>query len=303
MLMNKGVFFQNKSIAFLLAFILAAAGLGACSPIREITEDIKEVAIETVTQNLRTAEETLTSLLEINRAMDEAMSRGEEELTFYAADIGENELRNIAENLSTFWGKPVKYSINQVFPDLEGIVPGRAVDVRNITNYFELSSNFYVYDYIRNGNPIPDDKTHAKKIAELLPLIQKETLSDPNASDYDKTLAVHDWLVATIDYDETVPAISEENGSYGAIVHGRTMCQGYAEALELILRCYTDVEIVQIVGEALNYGNIALAPVDTDHPDDPDKAESTDNAEAGQPGEEPAPPADPAGGEIGRAHV
>jgi len=271
--MNKGDFLHKRLIVFLLSAVLILAGLSSCEPIKEI----KDVAVETITQELPTAEETLTTLLEINRAMDEAMSRGEEELTFYAADIGENELRNIADNLSTFWGKPVKYSINKEFLGLEGIIPGRTVDVRNITNYFELSSNFYVFDYIRNGNPIPEDKIHAKQIAGLLPGIAEEILNDPYASEYDKTLAVHDWLVATIDYDETIPAISEENGSFGAIVLGRTMCQGYAEALELILKCYTDIEILQIVGEALNYENEPQVSHDTDNPDNAENPENADN--------------------------
>jgi len=140
---------------------------------------------------------------------------------------------------------------------MEGFIPGRAVTVLNITNYFELSSNYYVVSYIRDGVPIPEDRFHANQIAGFLPGIAAEIFSDPEATDYDKCLAAHDWLVANIDYDDTTPAISEENGSYGAIVLRRTMCQGYAEALELLLRCYTSVEITQIVGEALNAGNLA----------------------------------------------
>ena len=253
--------------------MLVAIGFGACSPIKEITE-----VAEPVMQDVPTADDTLTSLLEINRAMADAMSRGEEELTFNAADIGENELKRIGDNLSTFWGNPIRYTINYEIQDVEGIVPGREVVVRNITNYFELSSNFYVYNYIVNNDPIPDDKTSAKQIADMLPSIAGEIFVDPSASDYDKTLAAHDWLVANIDYDETAPGISEQNGSYGAIVLRQTMCQGYAEAFELLLKCYTDVEIVQMIGTAMNSGNEAIAPQDTDEPTDTSSEDPEDPA-------------------------
>ena len=250
---------NNKAIgrapAIALAALVVMAGLGACKPLAEI----KEVAIKAA-DPLPTAEDTLTSLLEINRAMEEAMSRGETELTFNAAEVSEKELRNISDNMSTFWGKPVNYMITGELAGIEGIVPGRAVDVLRITNSFELSNNYYIYDYIRNGTAIPDDRPRAKEIAAALPGIASEIFTNPAATDYDNTLAAHDWLVTNLKYDETAPAKGEENGTYGAIVLRRTMCQGYAEALELLLRCYTGVEIVQIVGMAKNIGSSGFDP-------------------------------------------
>ena len=237
----------TRILILLLATIMVAASSASCKPV----QDISEVA-ETITQDLPSAEDTLVSMVEINEAVMEAMSRGEEELTFNAAGISEEELKAIGTNLSTFWGKPVLYTINREFEDVEGIIPGRAVNVKNITNTFELSNNYYVYDLIRNGVPIPEDKRRAQSMADALHEIALEVFPDSSATDYDKTLAAHDWLVANIEYDDTISSDSEENGSFGAIVLRRTMCQGYAEALELLLKCYTDIEITQIVGEALN---------------------------------------------------
>ena len=266
--------FKYKIIALLVTVLLIITGFTACSPIKEISE-----VAETIMQDVPTADDTLTSLLDINRAMAEAMARGEEELTFNAADIGENELRRIGDNLSTFWGNPIRYTINYEIQDVEGIVPDRKVVVRNITNYFELSSNYYVYNYIVNDIPIPEDKTYATQIANTLPSIAGEIFADPSASDYDKTLAAHDWLVANVDYDATIPGISEQNGSYGAIVLRQTMCQGYAEALELLLKCYTDVEIVQMIGTAQNSGNEAVDSQNTEEPEDAVVDEKTDEPE------------------------
>ena len=241
---------QIRIAALALAAITIIAGFGACKPIRGFVD-----VVDIITQDLPSTDDTFTSLLEINRAMSEAMARGETELTFNATGVDEEELKNIGVNLSTFWGKPVRYSINNEFKDLEGIVPDKAVDVKNITNSFELSNNFYVYDFLVNGMPIPEDKPYASRIADALPAIAAEIFTDPGATDYVKALAVHDWLVSRIDYDETTPEHSDENGSYGAIVLKRTMCLGYAEGFELLLRCYTDLEVVQIVGYALNFNN------------------------------------------------
>jgi len=239
----------KKHIAVLIAAVAASALLGACQPV----ENVVEVA-DTIKRDLPSAKDTLVSLLDINNAMEQAMSRGETELTLNVAGVTEDDLRSIGDNMSTFWGKPTHYTVTNEYKDVDGIVQGRSIDVKTIINTFELSYNYYVHDFIKNGNPIPDDVSRAKDIAAVLPGIASEIFTDPNASDYEKTLAAHDWIVANLEYDVTTSSISDENGAYGAFILRRTMCQGYAEALELLLKCYTDVEIVQIVGEALNTG-------------------------------------------------
>jgi len=238
-----------KHIAVIVAVMTAAAWLSACEPVTKVFE-----VAESISREIPTSRDTFTSILEINQAMEKAMSRGESELTMNVANVTEKELRSIGDNMSTFWGKPTHYTITNEFNDIEGIVQGRPVDVKTISNAFQLSYNFYVYDFIKNGVEIPDDYPRAAEIADVLPAIAAEIFKDPDASDYENTLAAHNWLVANVEYDVTTPSISDENGIYGALILRHTMCQGYAEALELLLKCYTDVEIVQIVGEALNIG-------------------------------------------------
>ena len=236
-----------SQIPVFLAIVMVAALLCSCEPVSKIVE-----VADNITREVPTVNNTITSRLEIIRAMEKSMSKGETELTINVAGVGENELRAIGDYMSTFWGKPTHYTIINEFRGIEDVLPDRAVDIQTITNAFELSNNFYVYDFIKNGTPIPDEFSRAKEVAALLPGIAAEIFTDSLASDFELTLAAHDWLVANLEYSVTTPSISDENSSYGAFVLRRTMCQGYAEALELLLKCYTDVEVVQIVGEATN---------------------------------------------------
>jgi len=295
--MKKEVFFRGRYIAVILAAIIAAAGFSACTPVRQLSN-----AADVITQDFPTADNTLTSMLQIKNAMYDAMSNGETEMTFNIADIDENELMHIGDNMSSFWGKPVKFSVNNLFKSVDGIVPGRTVDIRNVTNYFELSSNYYVYDFIKNGVPVPDGMTYAKQIADKLPGIAAEIFTDPSASDFDKTLAAHDWLITHIEYDDSTPGISEENGSYGALVLGRTMCQGYAQSLELLLKCYTDIEIVQIVGEALNVNDPPPADPET-APADSETAPDGTAADTQNSGGGDAAPADQSAPQVWGGHA
>lgn len=55
---------------------------------------------------------------------------------------------------------------------------------------------------------------------------------NPNLSDYDKALKVHDILVETVTYDLEAP---NQREAYGAIVDKNATCQGYAKAYQFLL--------------------------------------------------------------------
>ena len=52
-------------------------------------------------------------------------------------------------------------------------------------------------------------------------------------TDYDKVLAIHDYLVRTCAYDEAPTGASHT--AYGALVQGVAVCQGYADAYQMLL--------------------------------------------------------------------
>jgi hypothetical protein len=67
--------------------------------------------------------------------------------------------------------------------------------------------------------------------------------------DYDCALAVHDWLVGNIAYASNMDESSDKNSVAGALIGRSTMCQGYSEAFELLMRCISDTDVRMVVGE------------------------------------------------------
>ncbi|MDN0064130.1 S-layer homology domain-containing protein [Collinsella ihumii] len=75
-------------------------------------------------------------------------------------------------------------------------------------------------------------------------------------SDYDKAKALHDYLVRTCVYDYhnyaagTIPA--ESYTAYGALVLGRAVCNGYAEAYEYLLE-QVGIDSTIVSSDAMNH--------------------------------------------------
>lgn len=71
-----------------------------------------------------------------------------------------------------------------------------------------------------------------------------DDLIDDNDTDYDKVLALHDYLKNTVEYDKraaaavaedaTSPAIGDAYSAVGAILKHKCVCEGFAEAFKLL---------------------------------------------------------------------
>ncbi|MDR2771688.1 MAG: hypothetical protein LBB57_06590 [Clostridiales Family XIII bacterium] len=64
------------------------------------------------------------------------------------------------------------------------------------------------------------------------------SLTDALADDYDKALAIHDWVAGNIWYDEDAVRTGrhEDNSALGALRLGRAVCEGYAKLTAALLR-------------------------------------------------------------------
>ncbi len=81
-------------------------------------------------------------------------------------------------------------------------------------------------------------------------------LVKPDMSEIEKIKVLHDYLVRHVQYDynnylnDSVP--SDSYTSYGALVNGIAVCQGYSTSMELLLT-KAGIENIHVYGQALSY--------------------------------------------------
>ena len=184
---------------------------------------------------------TVKGIADLSNRISEEAKKGVEETVLFVEDITENEIQNITDNMGLFWGAPTEYVIVKAIPEDNTL---------KVKFFIEKSNNYYVVNNYLNGEEIPENKQEASSIAEALKKMIDKNI-DEDMTDYEKELAIHDWLVKKIDYDENIDASSTDNGSYGAMVNKKTMCRGYAEAMKLISEC-CGLKTQIIVGNAID---------------------------------------------------
>ena len=96
-------------------------------------------------------------------------------------------------------------------------------------------------------------ESDAQEMAYLIEDFMKDNISD-SMTDYDKELAIHDYLVKNISYTyirKKEGFTSPKYSAYGALVNHQAVCQGYAEAFELMCAC-CGIKCHLVSGEATN---------------------------------------------------
>lgn len=76
-------------------------------------------------------------------------------------------------------------------------------------------------------------------------------------SDYEKEKALHDYLVNNCEYDRRLfygNMPRESYTAYGALIEGKAVCQGYAIAMDKLLKA-VGIETMIVVGESSSEGN------------------------------------------------
>ncbi len=91
------------------------------------------------------------------------------------------------------------------------------------------------------ANDLEASKSEFEAAAKL---IADETYG--NYTDYDKEKIVHDTLIGKVKYDANAPM---NQSAYSALVYGRTVCAGYARALQYVLQ-QLDIPCYYVTGYA-----------------------------------------------------
>lgn len=176
-------------------------------------------------------------IIELGAYVSNEIDNGKSEIKVYADGVSMDEIQHINEYITCLNGTVKYYTILS-----------KTKDSFELKLEVEISDNYYVYQCYKYGTPIPNDKLSAIELYNKVSAIIDSTISF-DMDDYEKEVALHDYLVKNCQYG--YPENNDEYGyrAYGALVLDEAVCNGYAEAMALLLKC-VDVQATIITGEA-----------------------------------------------------
>ncbi|MCL2463334.1 MAG: hypothetical protein FWF44_11760, partial [Defluviitaleaceae bacterium] len=98
---------------------------------------------------------------------------------------------------------------------------------------FTATYEYDIEDNIRAQDPAGLDKEHLAMYNAINKVLN--TIITPGMSDYDKELAIHDYLAANVAYDASGGAPDASHKAYGALVNRLAVCNGYCKAFKLLM--------------------------------------------------------------------
>ncbi|MBR1865451.1 MAG: hypothetical protein IJ801_02980 [Lachnospiraceae bacterium] len=204
-------------------FVLSGMGLWVYSKVPDVQETIAFYTEEDFTED-----NIYTDLDGIADRLKEEIQKGSNDFTIYMKDVDVAELEQINSALDGIFGSGSTYQqIGSV---------GESYKKVKIT--IEKTMNYYAVEAYLNQTPIPDSQERAKELYEVIRQVMDTQITD-GMTDYEKELTLHDYLVTHCTYSENVIQSPDSDiyRAYGALVNGDAVCNGYAEALKLLLDC------------------------------------------------------------------
>lgn len=184
--------------------------------------------VASVTEEDFNEDNIYTDLKSISERLDKEIIKGSDSFTIYLKDMNMDEINKLNDGMDGIFGCGETYQQIGAIGDT----------YKRVIITIKKTPNFYAYDAYVNGNPVPDTEEKANILYQKLKEILSTQIHD-GMSDYEKELALHDYLVTHCRYsEETMQAPgSDIYRAYGALVNGDAVCNGYAEALQLLFLC------------------------------------------------------------------
>lgn len=164
-------------------------------------------------------------MAELTQKVTEQIDSGEKSGVFYVSGITVDEIAGINENICSMNGMVDQYAISE-----------KSRDGMRVTLRYEISDNYYVYQKYVNGVEIPSDHALAYKLYDKVKDILAQIIK-PGMSEYEMELAIHDYIVKNCKYGYVETSKDYAYRAYGALVQRTAVCNGYAEAMALLMTC------------------------------------------------------------------
>ena len=127
--------------------------------------------------------------------------------------------------------------------------------------YFAMTNtNGFGYSYDSNNHLVTlllarsetKEEYDARRAALQAATDEALAVVNDTMTDEEKALALHDYLVATIDYDQYGIVGSDDQTPYGALVEKACVCNGYAAAYNMLLS-FCGIPSIRVVSDAMNH--------------------------------------------------
>lgn len=214
---------RKKTTAFTVILIIAVVIVQLYLRVPEVQEKIA-----TYTEEDFNEENIYSNLETLAQRLDKEILKGEESFTVYLKDMDVDEINQINSSLNGIFGSGETYQQVGAVGD----------SYKKVKITIRRTINYYVLKACKDGSEIPENQSKADRLYEVVRQVLDSVITD-GMTDYDKELALHDYLVSHCRYSEDTMQEPESDiyRAYGALVDGNAVCNGYAEAMQLLLMC------------------------------------------------------------------
>ncbi len=230
--MGKKIF---KRYGFWLMLFLALGALSGCSAVREIEGRLEEglgINLSGLEEDgssidgfdVLAEEKEINDKEELIDYVQEGLASGKTEIVFSTSQLEEDDIKDLNVYIEGFYGTVDQFQITGF----------KFLNSSRVTLSCRVSDNYYIEQKLLKGLDIPQDREKAAATAQKCKKILKKMEGE---TDYEKEKWIHDYLVSHIAYgypDDDRSADGDAFTSYGALVRGSSVCNGYAEAMKLL---------------------------------------------------------------------
>ena len=174
---------------------------------------------------------TYTNIDDVAARLQEEILNGTTSFTFYTENITSDDISQINNMIDPTYGTATNQESYPANSKKDGISRQR------ITLHIQLTPAYYVYSFFLNQQALPEDNAEAYEL--WLNVSKVLRLLNDDMNDYQKELTIHDYLVENCKYSKNISRSESSNiySAYGALVEKDAVCDGYAQAMQLLLSC------------------------------------------------------------------
>lgn len=227
---------MKKQIAVFVVILILAV-FGVCL---YMTNPAVQEKVASFTEEGFSEDNIYSDLEGLSKRLSEEIMKGSESFTVYLKDMDVSAIDQINNSLDGVFGSGATY---QQMGMVGNTYKKVSITIKRTTNYYAVKA------YLEN-EPIPDSEQKAVHLYKKIAIIMSECIEE-GMSDFEKEVALHDYLVTHCRYSSNVeqPAGSDIYRAYGALVNEDAVCNGYAEALQVLFAC-AGIESQFVIGTA-----------------------------------------------------